>query len=94
MAEAPDLLDLPALRYRGLMTMAPLVEDPEETRPHFRKLRRLLAELRRTYPAAQHPQATWEHLSMGMTNDFEVAIEEGATIIRVGTAIFGHREYQ
>ena len=90
----PDLLELPALRYCGLMTMAPFVADPEETRPCFRELRCLLDELRRAYPSAQHPQATWEHLSMGMTNDFEVAIEEGATIVRVGTAIFGHREYE
>ena len=94
MAALPALLELTALRYCGLMTMAPFVEDPEETRPYFRTLRRLLDELRRTHPSAQHPQATWEHLSMGMTNDFEVAIEEGATIIRVGTAIFGHREYE
>ena len=94
MAALPDLLQMPALRYRGLMTMAPFVADPEETRPCFRQLRCLLDELRQAYPPAQHPQATWEHLSMGMTNDFEVAIEEGATIIRVGTAIFGHREYE
>ena len=94
MAALPALLELTALRYCGLMTMAPIVENPEETRPYFRTLRRLLDELRRTHPSAQHPQATWEHLSMGMTNDFEVAIEEGATIIRVGTAIFGHREYE
>ena len=94
MAEMPALLDLPALRYCGLMTMAPFVEDAEEARPYFRKLHRLLHELRRAYPPAQHTQATWQHLSMGMTNDFEVAIEEGATIVRVGTAIFGHREYE
>lgn len=89
----PDLLALPALRYCGLMTMAPLVEDPEEVRPYFRKLKHFLDELRRIYPTAAYPQATWQHLSMGMTNDFEIAIEEGATIVRVGTAIFGHREY-
>ena len=90
----PVLLDLPALRYCGLMTMAPYVEDAEEVRPLFRQLRRLLQELQHTFPSAQFPQATWQHLSMGMTSDFEVAIEEGATIVRVGTAIFGHREYE
>ena len=93
-AALPALLDLPALRYCGLMTMAPFVEDAEEVRPFFRKLRCLLEELRHTFPAVQYPHATWQHLSMGMTNDFEVAIEEGATIVRVGTAIFGHREYE
>ena len=90
----PALLDLPALRYCGLMTMAPFVDDAEEVRPLFRKLRCLLQELRHTFPPAQFPQVTWQHLSMGMTSDFEVAIEEGATIVRVGTAIFGHREYE
>lgn len=90
----PELLELPALRYCGLMTMAPFVADPEETRPFFRELRCLLEDIRRAYPSAKHPQAEWSHLSMGMTADFEVAIEEGATIIRVGTAIFGHREYE
>ncbi len=93
-AALPDLLELPALRYCGLMTMAPFVADPEEARPFFRELRCLLEDIRQNYPAAKHPQATWAHLSMGMTADFEVAIEEGATIIRVGTAIFGHREYE
>ncbi len=90
----PSLLDLPALRYRGLMTMAPFVPDAEQVRPCFRQLRRLLNDLRHNFPPDQNPQATWQHLSMGMTNDFEVAIEEGATIVRVGTAIFGHREYE
>ena len=90
----PSLLDLPALRYCGLMTMAPFVPDAEQVRPCFRQLRRLLNDLRHNFPPDQNPQATWQHLSMGMTNDFEVAIEEGATIVRVGTAIFGHREYE
>lgn len=90
----PALLDLPALRYCGLMTMAPYVNDAEEVRPLFRQLCCLLQELRQTFPPAKFPQATWQHLSMGMTSDFEVAIEEGATIVRVGTAIFGHREYE
>lgn len=69
---------------RGLMAIPPMVEDPEASRPLFRRLARLRDEL-----AASYPQV--EHLSMGMTDDFEVAIEEGATIIRVGRAIFGPR---
>lgn len=90
----PALLNLPALRYCGLMTMAPYVHDAEEVRPLFRELRILLEELRHAFPPAQFPRVAWKHLSMGMTSDFEVAIEEGATIVRVGTAIFGHREYE
>jgi PLP dependent protein len=88
----PELLTFDALRYEGLMTMAPIVNDPEETRPIFRGLRELLEQLRRLYPPQEHPQVTWQHLSMGMTDDFEVAIEEGATLIRIGTAIFGKRD--
>jgi PLP dependent protein len=88
----PELLTYDALRYEGLMTMAPIVDDPEETRPIFRGLRELLEQLRRLYPPQEHPQVTWQHLSMGMTDDFEVAIEEGATLIRIGTAIFGKRD--
>ena len=69
----------PNLRVGGLMTIAPLVEDPEETRPVFRRLRELARGL------------GLSGLSMGMTNDFEVAVEEGATIVRIGTALFGPR---
>ncbi|MCB0063400.1 MAG: YggS family pyridoxal phosphate-dependent enzyme [Caldilineaceae bacterium] len=83
---ADELFPLPALRIEGLMTMAPHVADPEETRPVFRTLRQLLDKLR-----IQHPTAPLSHLSMGMTNDFTVAVEEGATIVRVGSAIFGTR---
>jgi pyridoxal phosphate enzyme (YggS family) len=73
------------LRVRGLMTMAPFVDDPEEVRPVFRGLR----ELRDRLAGAGHELV---HLSMGMTNDYEVAIEEGATLVRIGTAIFGPRK--
>jgi pyridoxal phosphate enzyme (YggS family) len=86
LASAAELAALPGIRIEGLMTMAPLVENPEETRPVFAALRSLRDEL-----ALRCPQANWRHLSMGMTNDFEVAIEEGATIVRVGSAIFGSR---
>lgn len=89
--EAPALVraaaSLEGLRIRGLMCMAPLVEDQEEARPYFRRLRRLAREIE-----AQHISgATMEDLSMGMSNDFEVAVEEGATMVRIGTAIFGAR---
>ena len=75
---------LPGLALQGLMTMAPIAADPEEVRPVFAALRALRDELTRSYPTLD-----WRHLSMGMTDDFEVAIEEGATIVRVGRAIFG-----
>ena len=87
-AELPDAVEaiaaLPGLRVRGLMTMAPIVPDPEEARPVFAGLRRLRDDLARRFPALD-----WHHLSMGMTDDFEVAIEEGATMVRIGRAIFG-----
>jgi pyridoxal phosphate enzyme (YggS family) len=78
---------LPGVNVRGLMTMAPIVEDPEETRPIFRSLFELFVRLKE-----ELPDVSWQHLSMGMTDDFEVAIEEGATMVRVGRAIFGERE--
>ncbi|RRR74514.1 MAG: YggS family pyridoxal phosphate-dependent enzyme [Candidatus Viridilinea halotolerans] len=80
------ILALPSLEVRGLMTIAPFTDDPEAARPHFRALR----ELRDTL-AQRFPQATWRELSMGMSDDFAVAIAEGATIVRVGRAIFGSR---
>jgi pyridoxal phosphate enzyme (YggS family) len=82
-AAIEEIASLPHLQVQGLMTMAPIVEDAEEARPVFVQLRRLRDEL-----AGAFPQASWQHLSMGMTDDFEVAIEEGATLVRVGRAIF------
>ena len=88
--EAPELarriVGLPSLQVEGLMTIAPLVENPEDVRPVFRRLRLLRDHLR-----DEAPQSSWQHLSMGMTDDYRVAIEEGATIVRVGRAIFGER---
>ena len=81
-----EILRLSCLEVRGLMTMAPLVTQPEEARPHFQRLRGLREELKERFP-----QACGEDLSMGMTDDFEVAIEEGATMVRIGRAIFGER---
>jgi pyridoxal phosphate enzyme (YggS family) len=76
-----------AVRLTGLMLIPPWSEDPEETRPWFVRLR----QLRDRLAAAGLPAASLRHLSMGMSHDFEAAIEEGATMVRVGTAIFGAR---
>jgi pyridoxal phosphate enzyme (YggS family) len=81
-----QLPDLKHLRVRGLMTVPPFAANPEEARPYFRRLRELRDSL-----AAQYPRVSLEELSMGMSHDFPVAIEEGATVVRVGTAIFGAR---
>jgi pyridoxal phosphate enzyme (YggS family) len=78
-----QVLTLPNLQVQGLMTMAPIVVEPEQARPVFVRLRQLRDGL-----AAAFDQGDWRHLSMGMTDDFEVAIEEGATLVRVGRAIF------
>lgn len=89
-AELPGLLDalegLNAIEVVGLMTVPPWSEDAETARPYFRELRRLRDEAQKTHP-------TLTQLSMGMSNDFVVAIEEGSTCVRVGTALFGKREY-
>jgi len=89
--EAPGLVravsQLANLSVRGLMTMAPWYEDPEKARPCFAGLRRL----RDRIDAEGIPNVTLRELSMGMTDDFEVAVEEGSTIVRIGRAIFGER---
>ena len=91
--EAPGLAEeialLPNIRIDGLMTIAPFVEEPEENRPVFRKLKKLSVDIK----AKNINNVTMAVLSMGMTNDYEIAIEEGATMVRVGTAIFGERNY-
>jgi uncharacterized pyridoxal phosphate-containing UPF0001 family protein len=87
--EIAELVDLPNLRVQGLMTMPPLGTDPEESRRFFQRLRLL-----RDHLAVQFPQADWHELSMGTSMDFEVAVEEGATLVRVGTAIVGARKYK
>jgi pyridoxal phosphate enzyme (YggS family) len=78
---------LEALKFRGLMTVPPFTDDPEEARPYFCKLR----ELRNAIATRKLPAINMSVLSMGMSQDFEVAIEEGSTCVRVGTAIFGER---
>ena len=85
---ARDILELPALHVQGLMTVAPIAGDPERARPVFRALRELRDHLRATLP---HQHATWRVLSMGMSDDFEIAIEEGATLVRIGRGLFGER---
>lgn len=86
--ETPHLVEqlslLPHIKCTGLMTIGPFLPDPEQSRPAFRTLRKLKESINKQ-------GFTLQHLSMGMTNDFEVAIEEGATLVRIGTAIFGKR---
>src|SRR5207248_641767 len=80
---------LASLKVRGLMTIAPLVDDPAEVRYVFRGLRELRERLQN-----EVAECSWDELSMGMTDDYSVAIEEGATIVRIGRAIFGERVYK
>lgn len=91
-SELAEILErLPSLRslkMRGLMTVPPYDENPEAARPYFRQLR----ELRKQFAKA-HPLLDFSDLSMGMSGDFAVAIEEGATTVRIGTALFGRRSY-
>ena len=79
--------ELSSLDIRGLMTVPPYHDDPEQSRPYFRKMRDLFGQI----ASRKFPAIRMEVLSMGMSHDFEVAIEEGATCVRVGTAIFGTR---
>jgi pyridoxal phosphate enzyme (YggS family) len=84
--EWEQILPLPGLAVAGLMTMAPYSENPETSRPVFRRLRELGERARRDLP-----QIAWRELSMGMSDDFEQAVEEGATMLRIGRALFGPR---
>ena len=85
-AAVEALSEFQQLQIQGLMTMAPIVADPELTRPVFACLFSLRLRL-----SARFPECDWRHLSMGMTDDLDVAVEEGATLVRVGRAIFGER---
>jgi pyridoxal phosphate enzyme (YggS family) len=82
------ILDLPNLRVHGLMTMPPLETNPDDSRRFFVRLRAL-----RDHLASRFPKADWHELSMGTSADYAVAVEEGATLVRVGTAIVGARKY-
>jgi pyridoxal phosphate enzyme (YggS family) len=87
--QVQSILDLPNLRVHGLMTMPPLGTDPEDSRRFFQRLRLLRDDL-----AVHFPDADWSELSMGTSMDYKVAVEEGATLVRVGTAIVGARRYK
>lgn len=80
---------LPWVRIKGLMTMAPHAENPEDVRPVFREAYELFTKIKK----AEIPNVSMEKLSMGMSNDYQIAVEEGANIVRVGSAIFGPRDY-
>lgn len=84
---AEEMVEVEGIAVRGLMTMTPLPETPEDSRPHFKVLADLRDEIRRVVPGA-------DQLSMGMSRDFDVAVEEGATLVRVGEAIFGSRTHR
>lgn len=90
-AETAEFVDavsrLPGLKVRGLMTIGPFVSDAEKIRPVFRKLRLLAEEIK----TIGFPGVEMKHLSMGMSNDYMVAVEEGATLVRIGSSIFGQR---
>ena len=88
MALANEALELPHVKLRGLMTSAPYYDDVEKDRSIFRKLKELLNDMNAT-----NDQLQLDVLSMGMTHDFEIAVEEGSTCVRGGTAIFGKRDY-
>ena len=81
-----DIVRLENLSVKGLMAMPPFFNNPEKARPYFIALRNLRYQIQKTLPSV-----ALDELSMGMTGDFEVAIEEGATFVRIGTAIFGER---
>ena len=83
---AAELCQMPGLDVQGLMTMAPLGAEEKVLRQVFGTVREQFHRL-----AQALPEGNWQHLSMGMSDDFETALEEGATIVRIGTAIFGHR---
>ena len=80
------VINLPSLKIKGLMTMAPYSVNPEDARPYFKKLRKL-----RDYLSRNYPKANINGISMGMSGDFETAIEEGATVLRIGSALVGPR---
>lgn len=88
-ALAEEIAKLGNLSLQGLMTIAPYVPDPEDNRDIFRQLKKLSVDI----AAKNIDNVTMNILSMGMTNDYEVAVEEGATLVRVGTGIFGERDY-
>lgn len=89
LALVEQIAQLENVRIKGLMTIAPLVENPEDNRQYFRNIRQLSVDI----AAKNIDNVSMNVLSMGMTGDYMVAIEEGATMVRVGTGIFGERNY-
>jgi uncharacterized pyridoxal phosphate-containing UPF0001 family protein len=81
-----ELLKLRTIKPMGLMTMGPLIKNPEELRPYFEKTRALFEKAKKNFAFSD-----WRYLSMGMSDSYKVAIEEGANMVRIGTAIFGKR---
>ena len=88
-ALAVEISSLENVRVKGLMTVAPFVEDPEENRKYFRQMKNLFVDIDKK----SYNNIDMKYLSMGMTNDYEVAVEEGANIVRIGTGLFGARDY-
>ncbi len=84
-----EIGSLPSLKVNGLMTMGPFLEDPAGLRPYFRQTKALFDEIK----TLMIPNVRMEHLSMGMSDSYHIAIEEGATMVRIGTTIFGPRLY-
>ena len=96
-AELHDMIrniaeECPHVRVRGLMCIAPFYEDPEDTRPFFREVKKIFDTCREDFDGVEN--VDFRYLSMGMTNDFRIAVEEGSNLVRVGTAIFGYRDYR
>jgi hypothetical protein len=85
---ARDMSELNNIRLMGLMTMGPFAGDPEESRPYFQKTKKLFEEVREM----RLPGVEMKYLSMGMSNSYKVALEEGANVVRIGTKLFGERE--
>ena len=86
--------ECPNIRVKGLMGIAPMSEDPEDARPFFREMKKIFDETASGELAKSSDAIDMRYLSLGMTNDYKVAIEEGSNLVRVGTAIFGRRDYR
>jgi pyridoxal phosphate enzyme (YggS family) len=92
LCQAVDLaLSYPMLRIQGLMTMAPYTQDTDRVRDSFRRLVKARQFLAARFPGNTEPRCSWDCLSMGMSGDFEIAVEEGSSLLRIGTGIFGER---
>ncbi len=86
---AVEISKLDNIRVKGLMTVAPFVENPEDNREYFKQMKKLFVDIKEK----NYNNIDMQYLSMGMTNDYEIAVEEGANIVRIGTGLFGARDY-